>query len=291
MKGIILAGGSGTRLYPLTIATSKQLMPLYDKPMIYYPLSTLMLMGIKEVLMITTPQDQPNFKKLLGDGSQFGISIEYTIQENPNGLAEAFILGEEFIGDDAVTLILGDNFFYGQHFSVQVQNAAKYVEENKGGHIFGSLVNDPRAYGVVEFDENKNVVSIEEKPKMPKSNYAVPGLYVFDSSVSSKAKKVVPSERGELEITSVIDAYLKESNLKVELFGRGMAWLDTGTHDDLLEAANFVKTVQDRQGLLVGSPEEIAFNFGWISKEKMQDSIKDLQKNKYGQTLAKLIKE
>lgn len=291
MKGIILAGGSGTRLYPLTIATSKQLMPLYDKPMIYYPLSTLMLMGIKEVLMITTPQDQENFKKLLGDGSQFGISIDYTIQEYPNGLAEAFILGEDFIDNNPVTLILGDNFFYGQHFSKQVHEAAEYVKANNGGYIFGSLVNDPTAYGVVEFNDNNNVISIEEKPTNPKSNYAVPGLYIFDGTVSDKAKKVMPSNRGELEITSVIDAYLQEKKLKVELFGRGMAWLDTGTHDDLLEAANFVKTVQDRQGLLVGSPEEIAFNFGWISQEEFIDSIKDLHKNRYGLTLAKLVKE
>ncbi len=289
MKGIILAGGSGTRLYPLTIATSKQLMPLYDKPMIYYPLSTLMLMGIKDILVITTPQDGDNFKKLLGDGSQFGVQISYKEQPNPNGLAEAFIIGEEFINEQPVTLILGDNFFYGQHFSVQVQDAAKYISTNGGGYIFGSLVHDPKAYGVVEFDESDNVLSIEEKPQHPKSNYAVPGLYVFDGSVSEKAKTVEPSERGELEITSVIQAYLDESVLKVERFGRGMAWLDTGTHDDLLEAANFVKTVQDRQGLLVGSPEEVAYNFGWINDEELRESIKDLQKNRYGQTLSKLL--
>lgn len=291
MKGIVLAGGSGTRLYPLTKATSKQLMPLYDKPMIYYSLSTLMLAGIKDILIITTPQDSDNFKKLLGDGSDFGVSFSYTIQEHPKGLADAFIIGKDFIGDDSVALILGDNFFYGQHFSEQLKNARKYVEENGGGSIFGTLVNDPTAYGVVEFDANNKVISIEEKPNQPKSNYAVPGLYFFDKTVVDKAMIVKPSERGEIEITSVIEQYLDEGKLQVELFGRGMAWLDTGTHDNLLKAANFVKTVQDSQGLLIGSLEEIAYSNGWLSKDELASSIKDLQKTKYGQYLQKLIDE
>lgn len=291
MKGIVLAGGSGTRLYPLTKATSKQLMPLYDKPMIYYSLSTLMLAGIKDILIITTPQDSDNFKKLLGDGSDFGVSFTYAIQEHPKGLADAFIIGKDFIGDDSVALILGDNFFYGQHFSEQLKNARKYVEENGGGSIFGTLVNDPTAYGVVEFDANNKVISIEEKPTQPKSNYAVPGLYFFDKTVANKAMIVKPSERGEIEITSVIEQYLDEGKLQVELFGRGMAWLDTGTHDNLLKAANFVKTVQDSQGLLIGSLEEIAYTNGWLSKDELASSIKDLQKTKYGQYLQKLIDE
>ena len=291
MKGIVLAGGSGTRLYPLTKATSKQLMPLYDKPMIYYSLSTLMLAGIKDILIITTPQDSDNFKKLLGDGSDFGVSFTYAIQEHPKGLADAFIIGKDFIGDDSVALILGDNFFYGQHFSEQLKNARKYVEENGGGSIFGTLVNDPTAYGVVEFDANNKVISIEEKPTQPKSNYAVPGLYFFDKTVAGKAKIVKPSERGEIEITSVIEQYLDEGKLQVELFGRGMAWLDTGTHDNLLKAANFVNTVQDSQGLLIGSLEEIAYSNGWLSKDELASSIKDLQKTKYGQYLQKLIDE
>lgn len=291
MKGIVLAGGSGTRLYPLTKATSKQLMPLYDKPMIYYSLSTLMLAGIKDILIITTPQDSDNFKKLLGDGSDFGVSFTYAIQEHPKGLADAFIIGKDFIGDDSVALILGDNFFYGQHFSEQLKNARKYVEENGGGSIFGTLVNDPTAYGVVEFDANNKVISIEEKPTQPKSNYAVPGLYFFDKTVANKAKIVKPSERGEIEITSVIEQYLDEGKLQVELFGRGMAWLDTGTHDNLLKAANFVNTVQDSQGLLIGSLEEIAYTNGWLSKDELASSIKDLQKTKYGQYLQKLIDE
>lgn len=291
MKGIVLAGGSGTRLYPLTKATSKQLMPLYDKPMIYYSLSTLMLAGIKDILIITTPQDSDNFKKLLGDGSDFGVSFTYAIQEHPKGLADAFIIGKDFIGDDSVALILGDNFFYGQHFSEQLKNARKYVEENGGGSIFGTLVNDPTAYGVVEFDTNNKVISIEEKPTQPKSNYAVPGLYFFDKTVADKAMIVKPSERGEIEITSVIEQYLDEGKLQVELFGRGMAWLDTGTHDNLLKAANFVNTVQDSQGLLIGSLEEIAYTNGWLSKDELAISIKDLQKTKYGQYLQKLIDE
>lgn len=291
MKGIVLAGGSGTRLYPLTKATSKQLMPLYDKPMIYYSLSTLMLAGIKDILIITTPQDSDNFKKLLGDGSDFGVSFTYAIQEHPKGLADAFIIGKDFIGDDSVALILGDNFFYGQHFSEQLKNARKYVEENGGGSIFGTLVNDPTAYGVVEFDTNNKVISIEEKPTQPKSNYAVPGLYFFDKTVVDKAMIVKPSERGEIEITSVIEQYLDEGKLQVELFGRGMAWLDTGTHDNLLKAANFVNTVQDSQGLLIGSLEEIAYSNGWLSKDELASSIKDLQKTKYGQYLQKLIYE
>ncbi len=290
MKGIILAGGSGTRLYPLTKATSKQLMPLYDKPMIYYSLSTLMLAGIKDILIITTPNDQASFKNLLGDGKNFGINLSYAIQQHPNGLAEAFIIGEDFIKGDNVCLILGDNFFYGQHFSNQLQKARDYVEKNQGGAIFGTLVNDPTAYGVVSFDANNKVTSIEEKPTHPKSNYAVPGIYFFDKTVSEKAKNVVPSDRGEIEITSVIDQYLQEDNLYVELLGRGMAWLDTGTHDNLLKAANFVKTIQDSQGLLIGSLEEISYNNGWLSKEDVLNSIADLQKTKYGQYLKKIIK-
>ncbi|MGL5020411.1 MAG: glucose-1-phosphate thymidylyltransferase RfbA [Mycoplasmatales bacterium] len=289
MKGIVLAGGSGTRLYPLTKATSKQLMPLYDKPMIYYSISTLMLADIREILIITTRQDSDNFKKLLGDGSQFGLKLEYAIQDHPNGLAEAFIIGEDFVGSDTVALTLGDNFFYGQHFSKQLQAAKNKVEQKGGGAIFGTLVSDPRAYGVVEFDESQNVLSIEEKPENPKSNYAVPGLYFFDSSVAAKAKLVEPSHRGEIEITSVIDAFLQEKKLSVELLGRGMAWLDTGTHDDLLEAANFVKTVQHRQGLLVGSLEEIGYHNGWLTDDELSKSIVDLQKTKYGQYLNKLL--
>lgn len=291
MKGIVLAGGSGTRLYPLTKATSKQLMPLYDKPMIYYSLSTLMLAGIRDILIITTPQDSENFQKLLGDGSDFGINLSYAIQAHPNGLAEAFIIGEEFIGDDNVALILGDNFFYGQHFSEQLKAARNCVETNGGGAIFGTLVNNPTAYGVVEFDQNHKVISIEEKPSQPKSNYAVPGLYFFDNTVSSKAKDVKPSERGEIEITSVIEQYLDAGHLQVELLGRGMAWLDTGTHDNLLKAANFVSTVEDSQGLLIGSLEEIGFMNGWLTKEELANSIKDLQKTKYGQYLHKLIED
>ena len=291
MKGIVLAGGSGTRLYPLTKASSKQLMPLYDKPMIYYSMSTLMLAGIRDILIITTPEDQAKFKNLLGDGSNFGLNLSYAIQDHPNGLAEAFIIGEDFIGTDDVALTLGDNFFYGQHFSTQLNNARKNVEENKGGVIFGTYVGNPKAYGVVEFDENNNVISIEEKPENPKSNYAVPGLYFFDNTVVEKAKNVKPSERGELEITSVIEQYLNENKLSVELFGRGMAWLDTGTHDDLLKAANFVHTLQDRQGLYVGALEEIAYNNNWLSDEELLNSIKDLQKTKYGQYLKSIVKK
>ena len=289
MKGIVLAGGSGTRLYPLTKASSKQLMPLYDKPMIYYSISTLMLSGIRDILIITTEMDRPNFKNLLGDGSSFGINISYEIQEHPNGLAEAFIIGEKFIGQDNVALTLGDNFFYGQHFSSQLNKAKENVEKNGGGYIFGTLVSDPTAYGVVEFDDNNKVISIEEKPVSPKSNYAVPGLYFFDNTVSKKAKEVKPSERGELEITSVIEKYLEEENLSVELLGRGMAWLDTGTHYDLLQASNFVHTVQDRQGLIIGGLEEIGYNNGWITKEELKESIKELSKTTYGQYLQKLI--
>lgn len=289
MKGIILAGGSGTRLYPLTKAISKQLMPLYDKPMIYYSLSTLMLAGINDILVITTPQDQENFKKLLGDGKDFGIKLSYAIQEEPRGLADAFIIGEEFIGNDSVALVLGDNFFYGQHFSTQLLNAKERIETKGGGSIFGVYVKDPRALGVVEFDENNKVLSVEEKPENPKSNYGIPGLYFFDNTVAEKAKKVKPSARGEIEITSVIEQYLEEGSLYVELLGRGMAWLDTGTHDDLLKAANFVQTVEAAQGLMIGSPEEIAFNNGWLSPQQLEASIKDLHKTKYGRYLQKLI--
>lgn len=288
MKGIILAGGSGTRLYPITKSTSKQLLPLYDKPMIYYALSTLMLAEIREIMIITTVHDQVAFKNLLGDGSHFGIKLEYQVQEHPNGLAESFILAKDFIKGSNVALTLGDNFFYGQSFSSQLLNMKHYVMQNGGGGIFGTMVSDPRAYGVVEFDEDKNVISIEEKPKFPKSNYAVPGLYFFDKNVAEIASQVVPSDRGELEITSVIENYLSKNKLKVELLGRGLAWLDTGTHDDLLEAANFVKTIQKRQGLHIGSPEEIGFMQGWISKEELLEYSSDLQKNDYGQYLKQL---
>lgn len=290
MRGIILAGGSGTRLYPLTKGTSKQLMPLYDKPMIYYPLSTLMLADIKEILIITTESDNENFIKLLGNGSQYGISIEYAIQKQPNGLAEAFIIGEKFINNKPVALILGDNFFYGQHLTLQLQNAVKSVNEKGGASVFGVHVNDPSSYGVVEF-EGSMVISIEEKPEKPKSNYAVPGLYFFDEKVLRIAKNVKPSTRGELEITSVIEKYLEFNNLNVEILGRGMAWMDTGTHSDLLETANFVHTIQNRQSTMIGSPEEIGFNKGWLSEEVLRENCKDLSKNEYGKYLLNLLED
>ena len=285
MKGIVLAGGSGTRLYPITKAVSKQLLPLYDKPMIYYPISVLMLAGIKEILIISTPRDLPMYEDLLGDGSDLGIKFEYAVQENPNGLAEAFIVGEEFIGDDNVALILGDNVFHGHRFTEILEKAAQ-IEE--GAIVFGYYTNNPEAFGVVEFDEEGNVLSVEEKPENPKSNYIVPGLYFYDNNVIEIAKNVKPSDRGELEITSVNEEYLNRGLLKVELLGRGMAWLDTGTHDGLLEASNFIETVQKRQSLYIACLEEIAYLKGYIDREKVLELAEELKKTDYGQYLFKL---
>lgn len=287
MKGIILSGGSGTRLYPVTKVISKQINAIYDKPMIYYPLSILMLAGIKEILIISTPRDLPMFKDLLGTGEQLGIKFSYAVQENPNGLAEAFIIGEEFIGNDSCALILGDNIFYGHGLTGILQEAQK---KEKGATIFGYYVNNPKDFGVVEFDNNGRVISLEEKPQSPKSNYAVPGLYFYDNTVIEKAKKVKPSKRGELEITSINDMYLKEGTLNVVSFGRGMAWLDTGTHDALLEAGNFVKTIQSRQGVMVACLEEIAYRNGWITKEQVLELAKPLMKSKYGKYLEQIVK-
>ena len=285
MKGIILAGGSGTRLYPLTKAISKQIMPIYDKPMIYYPLSTLMLAGIREVLIISTPRDLPVFKELLGDGSQLGMDIQYAIQEAPNGLAEAFIIGADFIGKDAVALVLGDNIFYGQSFSKVLLSAANRTENEPGATIFGYYVRDPREYGVVEFDENGVAISIEEKPAEPKSNYAVPGLYFYDNSVVEIAKTIKPSARGELEITAVNNEYLNRGNLHVETLGRGFAWLDTGNHDMLLAAAEFVSTFQKRQGMYVSCIEEIAYKRGFINRDQLLKLAEPLMKTDYGKYL------
>ena len=288
MKGIILAGGSGTRLSPLTKAISKQIMPVYDKPMIYYPLSTLMLAGIREVLIISTPRDVVVFEELLGDGSQLGMDIQYAIQEQPNGLAEAFIIGADFIGKDAVALVLGDNIFYGQSFSKVLKNAAERTENEPGATIFGYYVRDPREYGVVEFDENGKAISIEEKPAEPKSNYAVPGLYFYDNSVVEIAKTVQPSARGELEITAVNNAYLEKGNLHVETLGRGFAWLDTGNHDMLLAAADFVSAFQKRQGLYISCIEEIAYKRGFIDKEQLIKLAQPLLKTDYGKYLMEI---
>lgn len=284
-KGIILAGGSGTRLYPLTIAISKQIMPVYDKPMIYYPLSVLMQAGIREVLIISTPRDIVTFKDLLGDGSKWGMKFEYKIQEKPNGLAEAFIIGEEFIGQDNVAMILGDNMFYGEHLKEKLQDANQNENE---ATIFGYYVKDPRAYGVVEIDENGKAISIEEKPENPKSNYAVPGLYFYTNEVVEIAKNVKPSARGELEITSVNDEYMKRKQLKVEKLGRGMTWFDTGTHDALLETASFVQTIEKRQGMQVCCPEEIAYKNGWITSSELAELSKIYMKTEYGKYLKDL---
>lgn len=287
-KGIILAGGSGTRLYPITKGVSKQLLPIYDKPMIYYPLSVLMLAGIREVLIITTAEDLEGFKRLLGDGSQFGIALQYAVQPSPDGLAQAFIIGEQFIGNSAVCLVLGDNIFYGQGFTPMLRQAAARAT---GATVFGYQVKDPERFGVVEFDENRCAVSLEEKPKKPKSNFAVTGLYFYDNDVIEIAKKVKPSERGELEITTVNQMYLERGDLNVELLGRGFAWLDTGTHASLLEAAQFVETLEKRQGYKVACLEEIALNNGWLSKAQVHEIGLTMQKNDYGQYLLSLVSE
>jgi glucose-1-phosphate thymidylyltransferase len=288
MKGIILAGGSGTRLYPITKSISKQLLPVYDKPMIYYPLSTLMLSGIKEILIISNPEYIELYKQLLNDGSHLGLKIEYKVQEKPRGLADAFIVGEEFIGNDNVCLILGDNIFHGQGFSQMLKKASSLKE---GAVIFGYYVKDPRSYGVVEFDDQNNVLSLEEKPENPKSNYAIPGLYYYDNTVIEKAKNLTPSKRGELEITDLNREYLKENKLKVELFGRGFAWLDTGTHQSLLEAANYVETIQKRQGFYISCVEEIAYRMGNINKEQLIKLGKEMEKIEYGKYLLEIANE
>ena len=287
MKGIILAGGSGTRLYPITKGVSKQLLPVYDKPMIYYPLSVLMLAGIQDVLIITTPEDQSGFIRMLGDGKEFGVNLSYAVQPSPDGLAQAFIIGEEFIGSDSVCLVLGDNIFWGQGFTPILKSAAS---RNSGASVFGHQVKDPERFGVVAFDENQKAISLEEKPEKPQSNFAVTGLYFYDNDVVEMAKKVKPSHRGELEITTLNQMYMERGDLNVELLGRGFAWLDTGTYESLLEAAMFVETIEKRQGYKIACLEEIAWNNGWLSNEQMMQTAKALSKNSYGQYLADLIK-
>lgn len=290
MKGIILAGGSGTRLYPLTRVTSKQLLPIYDKPMIYYPLSTLMLAGIKDILIISTPTDTPRFQELLGDGSQFGISLSYAVQPSPDGLAQAFLIGEDFIGNDSVAMVLGDNIFYGGWFSKYLRDAVRNAQEGNAT-IFGYYVKDPERFGIVEFDTQYNVISVEEKPKNPKSDYCITGLYFYDNRVVEMAKKVKPSARGELEITDLNRLYLEEGNLKVQILGRGFAWLDTGTMDSLMEAATFVQTIQNRQGVVISAPEEIAYREGWITKEQLLQSAELYGKSPYGDHLKRVAED
>lgn len=290
MKGIILAGGSGTRLYPLTRVTSKQLLPIYDKPMVYYPLATLMLAGIRDILIISTPIDTPRFKELLGDGSSFGINLSYAVQPSPDGLAQAFLIGEEFIGNDTCAMVLGDNIFYGGWFRKNLAEAVKNAEEGNAT-IFGYYVNDPERFGIVEFDANMNVISVEEKPTNPKSNYCITGLYFYDNRVVEMAKKVKPSKRGELEITDLNRLYLEEDKLKVQLLGRGFAWLDTGTMDSLMEAASFVQTVQNRQGLVISAPEEIAYYEKWITKEQLMESADLYGKSPYGEHLRRVAED
>ena len=291
MKGIVLAGGSGTRLYPITKGVSKQLLPIYDKPMVYYPISVLMLAGIRDILIISTPQDLPGFKRLLGDGSDYGVNFEYAEQPSPDGLAQAFIIGEKFIGNDSACLVLGDNIFYGGYFTDKLKAAVKAAEEEKKATVFGYWVSDPERYGVAEFDRNGNCISIEEKPANPKSNYAVVGLYFYPNKVVDVAKHIKPSARGELEITTVNQEFLKDEELKIQLLGRGFAWLDTGTHDSLSEASAFVETIEKRQGLKIACLEGIAYRRGWISEERMRELAKPMLKNQYGQYLLRVIDE
>ena len=291
MKGIVLAGGSGTRLFPITKGVSKQMLPIYDKPMVYYPISVLMLAGIREILIISTPEDLPGFKRLMGDGSDFGVEFTYAEQPSPDGLAQAFIIGEKFIGNDSACLVLGDNIFYGQNFTSMLEQSLKDAEQNDIATVFGYYVNDPERYGVAEFDKTGKVLSIEEKPKEPKSNYAVVGLYFYPNKVVEVAKNIKPSARGELEITTVNQEFLKDEELKVQLLGRGFAWLDTGTHDSLSEASNFIEVIEKRQGLKIACLEEIAYTKGWITKEKLQELAAPMIKNQYGQYLLKLTKD